>query len=751
MLGESHSVTRSVATAAGLAAVLGTVIVLATVGAAGVATTEALAQSTNETNITVHEDPETVGERGDLDRVGGWLNTRLADRLRENSLRLSEDQYEAADRLLGDDFQRRLGQYAHVAGETGGVSEETPQAFERARNRQRNLTSTAREFDDTYEDYQEARDRRDTAATRRHARQLTRLAQEAGQQGTGARRALGTIENETGTDTSNIRRRVRNVTRELEETAEEVRVETFVDTRLSVRTNRSVASFTSPAELRGRLRLANGTAVTNRTIRLRIGPSTHRTTTAPDGTFRVTYRPVLIAANATTVPVRYVPRSTAQYNGSGTRLSLRVRQVEPALRTTVAPDRVGYRDAFSADAVLVANGTAVPDVPVVTTLAGQPVGEATTDDRGRAVTGTSLDATVPPGDVTVRTTLGVSGRAIAPVTATTTLAVRETSTALTVDASPDGNTVVVTGRLTAGDDGAKPVPSQDIVVDLGGTARTVRTDSEGRYRATVTRSALSGVAADESAGVRARFDGAGTNLESAAANASVVLPAGSDGGASGDGPIVELVEAAQESVPLVERIEAAQESVPLAVWVGLGVLGLLLAAGYGWGRWGPAESPPWLANLGEPVGAVLARVRAWRRADAETTPATTGGGEESSPAPTEPAEGAEAADEGPLATARDALAAGDSEGAVVAAYGAVRASLGDRFDVGEGRTVRELLAACEDRLDADAYATLETLTDAYERTVFAPGEVEQAGQRAVEAAQTLLEPGPTDSGEPADD
>ena len=722
---------RSVATAAGLAAVLGTVIVLATVGAAGVATTEALAQSTNETNITVHEDPETVGERGDLGRVGGWLNTRLADRLRENSLRLSEDQYEAADRLLGDDFQRRLGQYAHVAGETGGVSEEATQAFERARNRQRNLTSTAREFNDTYEDYQEARDRRDTAATRRHARQLTRLAREASQQGTGTRRALGTIENETGTDTSDTRRRVRNVTRGIEETAEEVRVETFIDTRLAVRTNRSVASFTSPAELRGRLRPANGTAVTNRTIRLRIGPSTHRTTTAPDGTFRVTYRPVLIAANATAVPVRYVPRSTAQYNGSATRLSLRVRQVEPTLRTAVAPDRVGYRDAFSVDAVLVANSTAVPDIPVATTLAGQPVGEATTDDRGRAMTGGSLDATVPPGDVTVRTTVGVSGLAIAPVTTTTTLAVRETSTALTVDASPDGDTIVVTGRLTASDDGAKPVPSQDIVVDFGGTARPVRTDSEGRYRTTVTRSALPGVTAGESVGVRARFDGTGTNLESVGADTSVVVPE-ADGGS------------------VASRVTALLNLVPSAVRVGLGVVGVILGALYGWRRWIATEPPAWPARLGRPINAVRVRVRAWRPGG-DAASATDEGSDDPTPAPTEPTESTGATDEGPLAAARDALAAGDTDGAVTAAYGAVRASLGDRFDVGEARTVRELPVACEDRLDVDAYATLETLTDAYEQTVFAPDDAGQAGQRAIEAARALLDTGVSGSSEPADD
>jgi len=95
--------------------------------------------------------------------------------------------------------------------------------------------------------------------------------------------------------------------------------------------------------------------------------------------------------------------------------------------------------------------------------------------------------------------------------------------------------------------------------------------------------------------------------------------------------------------------------------------------------------------------------------------------------------------------------AGDTEGAVIAAYGAVRASIDDRFDVGEARTVRELLAACEGRLDADSYAALETLAGAYERTVFAPGETDQAGQQAIEAARALLDAGVSGNSEPADD
>jgi len=616
-------VARSDVTAA---AVLVAVVVLVALGAAGATTEGVAAQSTNGTNITVHEDPETVGEGGDLDRVGEWLGARLTDRLRENSLRLSEGQYEAADSLLGDDFQQRLDQYAYVAGETGSVSEGATQAFERARSRQRDLTSTAEEFDGTYEDYREARDRRDTATARRHARELYRLAQDAGRQGTETRRALESIENETGADTADIRRRVRNVTQEIEEVAEEVRVETFVDTRLTVRTNRSVASFTSPATLRGRLRLANGTAVANRTVRLRIGPSTHRTTTAPDGTFAVTYRPVSIAANATSVPVRYVPRETAPYNGSAARLSLRIQQVEPTLRTTVDPDRTRYRDAFSVDAVLVANGTAVPDVALVTTLAGRTVGEATTDDRGRVGFDGTLDATVPPGDATVRTTVGASGRAVAPVTATTTLAVRETPTALTVDASPADGRVVVTGRLTAG---AEPVPSRDVVVGIGGTTRTVRTDSEGRYRTTV----VSGVTAGESVEVHARFDGTGTNLEPAVANTSVVVPGASGGGSA------------------VSRVVALLAVVPLAVRVGLGVLVLVLGALYGWSRWVAGEPPAWLARVGRPPGAVLARVRAWRRSEGDATRATDEGSDGPTPAPAEPTGASDTTGGGPLGAA----------------------------------------------------------------------------------------------------
>lgn len=743
----------------------GLLVALIAVGIGSVATTTALAQSadvSNETaklNVTIHEDPRAVDGQGDLQRVGGWLSGRLIEQLRKSSVHLSQERYEMADDILGEEYQQRLGQYADVAGDTGeSVPEQATQDFEQAQQHQRKLINTSEAVEETRENYQNARDRNDTAAARRHARELIRLAREASEQETEVNQALRSLENRTGADTTDVSQRLEYVTRETRREAARVQNATFSRTRLRVETNRSLASFTSPAPIRGRLRLGNGSRVENRRIRLQIGRTTYTTTTSAEGRFVVRYRPVLIPANATTVPVRYIPRTTAPYTEAQDQVSLTIQQVEPSLQLTATPDRPRYGNEVAVESALLVNETGVPNVPLVTTLAGLPVDQVRTDDTGRVRVNVTPGASVPPGQASLRTGVAVRNRAIAPVNATTTLTIRETPTTLSVDAAPEDGSIIVTGRLAPGTDRTDQIPPQNIVITIGETTRTVRTDSMGRYRTAIPRSAVSGESGGDTSRIFAEFDGEGTNLESATAEASVTLPA--SGGATGDdsgfGIRIGALALGMLSVLTLPYV--------LLRWRGdLDAYLDRLSDRMGNTRVGRIVSEvlamiplvyvlrQWSENvdayiddlsdrmsntrLGQIVSEVPARIRAWRQSESEepVTPAPERTDQSPSPEP----EQAMTTENSWLGEARSAYARGKTESAVIIAYRGVRGVLTDQFDIPESHTARELLGVCERHLDSETYTSLETLTELHERTVFGSAAIGETSQQAIDVAQSI--------------
>lgn len=731
----------------GVIVTCGVLVALIAVGMGGVATDSALAQSTNETNetgesnVTIHEDPRTVGDQGDLQRVGGWLSGRLIDQLRQNSIHLSQDQYELADSLLGEEYQQRLGQYADVAGETGeSVPEQATQDFKQAQQNQRKLTNTSEKVAETREDYQDARDRNDTAAARRHARELLQLARAASEQETEADQSLRSLENRTGADTTDIRQRLDNVTREIQRVAMRIQNATFSPTQLQVETNRSVASFTSPAPIRGHLRLANGTRIDNRRIRLRIGRTTYTTTTSAEGRFVVRYRPVLIPANATTVPVRYIPRTTAPYTEAQDQVSLAIAQVEPSLQLSVTPDRVRYGDEVLVESTLMVNETGVPNVPLVTTFAGQSGDHIRTDDAGKVRVNATLGAAVSPGEARLQTGVAVRNRAIAPVNATTTLTIRETPTTLSVDATPDTGNIIITGRLSLGIDQTDQLPPQDIVISIGEAARTVRTDSQGRYRTVVPQSAISGTGAGDTLRVSAEFDGAGTNLEPATAETSVTLPAAGEAtndetgfrsriGAIADNTIGAIADNTRSRPWIVGAIVFGYLSVVLLVYVlrqrSESVDAYIHRLSDRMGN----------TRLGQIVSEVFARIQAWRQSESEGPVG---------PIPEEPEQGLTPEPDQAMPTenswvdeARNAYGQGKTDRAVMIAYRGARGVLADQLDIPESHTAREVLQVCEPYLDPETYANLETLTEFHEWTVFGPTAIGETSQEAIDVAESI--------------
>lgn len=719
---HEYSVHRSVATVVGLT-VLGVLVAVAILGTVGVATESVAAQPTNETNATQHENPETVGERGDSDRLRNWLSGRLTDRLRENSIRVSQGQYERADDVFGEGFEQRLGQYVDVAGETdedsgsdtegdedSGSDTEDQTAFERAQNGQSRFTALRQEYDDTYTAYRESRARGDPAAARQQARRLRQLEREIRQVGGSVTLSLRSIENGTGENTSDIRRRVQRVVQNVTELQDEVRAETFVETELTASTNRTVASFVDPVDVRGRLVTANDTAVADRSVRIRVGQRTMETTTGPNGTFSVTYRPILVRVDTATVPVRYQPDPTSQYLGTTTNVTLAVEQVDPSLELATTPDSARFGEAFTVEAVLSVDGRAVPGVPMGVTLSGGALGETATDSDGTAQLSGTVPAGIPPSSAPVDAVVVPENRAIGPVNASTGLVIRGSPTDLSASARITSAGVVVDGELVAlsADGDTTAVPSQPVVVTVGNVTRTVRTDDGGQYEATVPVTAVTGSEVVEPVPVRARFDGSRTNLESARAetrlNESDLAGAVGQTGQTADG---------NSGGPTGEFLAWTRGDLVTVLLFGGGVL-----------AW------------------------RWRRRDGDDQKPVA---DESVPPTEEPPKSTESPDRSPLADARDALSTGASDRAVIAAYTAVRAALTDRFDVGQSQTPREFLAACDQRLDPETHAALRTLTELYEQTVFAPEAIDAASQEAVDAAQSLLDTTPAQRGEVGDD
>jgi len=703
-----YGVHRSVGTATGLTLILGLLVAVAAVGGVGVATEPVAAQSATETNTTYHENPDAVAQEGDSERVRAWLSDRLTDRLRENSIRISQGQYERADDVFDDEFEQRLGQYVDVTGETdedvgSGTEEQT--AFERAQSEQTRLAALRAEYDETYTAYLEARQRGDSAAARQHARRLQELTGEIRALGGSVTRTLQSIENETGTDTTDIQQRINRTVQNVTRLQEAVQTETFVETELTVRTNRTVASFVTPVRVRGRLVTENDTAVANRSIRIQVGRRVVDTTTGSNGTFAVTYRPTLVRIDARTVPVRYQPDPTSPYLATTTNASLEIEQIDPSLELAITPKSARFAERFTVEAMLSVDGRAVPGVPIATTLSDSAVGKTTTGSEGTARVEGAVPAGIPPANATVNAVTIPENRAIGSVIASTDLVVRESPTDLSTSARIRSDEIVVKGTLAGvSDDGNMiAVPSQPVVVTVGDITRTVRTDDDGQYVATVAVTAVTESEAEAPVLIRAQFDGSGTNLESASAqtrfNASVIAASSGQAGSTTDAIV--------------------------SGWADLGgMVAVLLAAG-GLAWW-------------------------WRQRDVEIDETTIGDASGALTGETASTTDMDTPERTPLAEARDALSAGDTDRAVIAAYGAVRRTLTERYDSGQTQTPREFLATCEERLDPEASTALHTLTEMYEQTVFAPGDIE-VPSRAIDAARSLLDTAASERGEIADD
>lgn len=482
---------------------------------AGADIVPAQATPTNNTSVQ-QENPYEVDESGDTDALRSYLAERLAERLGESSVEISQGQYEQGQSVLGDEYDSILEQYVDVAGGAGDNPD--AESFEQARESQRQYSQLLQEYNETYQAYQEARAAGNATRARELARELNRLATQIEEAGGNVTRSYTRVENTTGADLSNASQAIENTTQGVSEQQETVVSETFVETTLTARADAETVEFDSPARITGRIVLENGTALANETATLRIGPQTRTVETDGVGSFALDYQPVRISANADNLSVRYLPADGSVYLGSNATLALGVEQATGDLTLTVENEISTFGDRVVVDGRATVNGTPVPHARVRVSVGDVSLGTVKTGTDGRYSVAAALPATVPTGDATVEAQIVPGDRAVRSDSVSGGLRIERTSTALSVNANETAEGIRATGTLRTAD--GRPLAGRTVELRVNGTTvATVDTGSDGGF----ARSVSLGEGHSGTVTVAAVFDQPQGNLESSTAEQQVDL------------------------------------------------------------------------------------------------------------------------------------------------------------------------------------------------------------------------------------
>ncbi|WP_254535884.1 DUF4129 domain-containing protein [Halomarina litorea] len=650
-----------------------------------------IAQATPPDNVTNgsvrHRDPAAVGEDGSVEDLRRWLVGQLAGRLDGGAIQLSEGDYDAARRLLGDQYSKRLDQLVDVVGDT-----ETTRTLNRTRENQEETTEAVREYRETAEEYREARENGNNTRARALGRELELISERVTRNANETRAGYGRLGNQTGADFTEASVAIANVSANVSETQAEIRDELFRETNLTASADGETVSFTDPLVVEGELRTENGTAIGDEPIRLRVGNRTYATQTDDEGRFTVTYRPVTLPVDATNVTVEFRPANRSAYLRSATTLPVRVEQVTPTVSVNRTPSAVAYNETLTVTGRVSADEVGAP-APVAVVVGDRRVARGRADGNGTYRIRVSLPASVDAGERPVRAVVPLEGRALARAEASATVTVEETATALSLDARQVADrTVQVSGRLTTASGEALGDRTVRIEHD-GSELTTVRTDASGQFR---TRVDVPEATPDNGTfAVNATFAGSGTNLDRAQGGATVELVDLTDGdpeNSYGDG-------------------------------VGGQVAGLLLR--------NPVALASLLAGLLVLAGAGAYAVLTGSDADDDITDSVDEGveaGGESAPEPTSATSMAALLDR-----ARGQISEGSTDAGVVTLYAATRRLLEAGLPDEYGRTHWEFYRSARERLDGGESGVLRELTEAYERAAFSPDST------PTERAQALIE------------
>ncbi|WP_239642108.1 hypothetical protein [Natrinema versiforme] len=464
-----------------------------------------------------HRNPDSYSEGGNIEGVENWLTDQLTSQLGDGAIQLSEGEYELANEYVGEEYRDRLSQYADVAGQTEGESLE--EDFEEAGENQSRLSEAVADYRETKEEYEAAREAGNEERARELARELETLANEIETLGGSVRESYDEIEAATGANLSESDAAVEEVNNDIQTEQETVREQQFEETELTLEPERTDISFTEPLIAAGELRTADGNPIANEEIQLAIGNHSERVATDSAGRFTLEYRPANESLSTDELEVQYVPETQSTYLGDETTVNVSIEQSEPAVSLNEASNEVSYGEEATVVGEVTVDGVPVDGVTLAVVLEGERIGTAEVQN-GIFGTSATIPASVENGDQDLRVRLPFEEQALAAAADATTVTVRETESALSVEATSVGEReLMVNGTLaTAGGDG---VASQTVQFRIDGmTVSSVTTEDGGTFGDTVT---VPESVDEGEVTVSATYDGRGSNLEPATVETVITI------------------------------------------------------------------------------------------------------------------------------------------------------------------------------------------------------------------------------------
>nr|WP_239642277.1 hypothetical protein [Haloarcula amylolytica] len=671
-------------------------------------------ETPTDDNETQQENPDSVSDGEYGDETAAWLARTMGGRLENSSIALSNEQYEQAQSVLGDDYDKRLEQYVDVAGDTSSDTDDTAaREFEAARENQRNLTNEVQRYRQQYTAYQAARERGNEREARITARAMERTASNISDRSRELNRNFERIENTTSVDLSSGQTEINETTENVTATQAAIREETLVGTTLTVQARDSTASFSDPGTVSGQIRTENGSVIADEAVELRIGNRTQTVRTDSSGVFETQYRPRSARLGSQSVPVEYVPDADSVYLSDDTTFTIDVKQVTPNATSEIAPGTVGYGDRLNATASVTVESRGVDGVPVEFTVGDTVVARTTTGPNGTATASTRAPASVNDGERVVVARVPYENRAIAGVQSETPVVVVETQTTLSVSASRTDDGALARGQLqtVAGD----PVAGRPVRLQVGaGGTQLVETNRNGSFQ-----TVLEYPQNNETVTVTATYDEPSSNLGNA--TATTTLAAGAGGG---NPPVGSDSDSDLLIDTLVAILFGSDENPEVAF--GNGIIGY-----------------SWLPVLGGGV-ALAVVVGAWfivsRRRQSQVNTTSSVEATEVSMSGSDQATTPSNATSPTFADRVDTyLDSGDYDAATMVAYTAVHDELAVKNGIDEGATHWELLQQSQEHgVPEERMADIETVVEAFETAAFAPTSVDPSrAEAAVERARKI--------------
>lgn len=589
----------------------------------------------NDTTVQ-QRNPDEVGGSQSLSALERQLADRVSRQIESGAVNLSRGQYDQVrDSLSDSQYESLLNRYTDVASQTG--NENQSRVFRRMRDRQRAYATAAERYWRLYDLYngtanvsapeyqrlvanlsfvsnetinrtestslsstestdgatldatsttastQSNQTAQNTSAIdfntsqrRQLARQLQQRWRAVDRNGTTLIRTYREFADLTAENYSAAIRSVQTSRQTISRTQLVVRERWLIVVNLSARTTKPNGSFVDPIEIAGRLTTANGTPIRESAVTLDIAGQPYRAVLNQAGEFAVSYRPTTIPMNATNVSVKFVPTRSSAYTSSPANVSVAITQATPNVSVRTTPDAVGFNETLRVSGQVGADDTGAANVPYLVTLDNRVLDRNTTALDGSFDTAVSIPATIQTGEHTAEVSLLLTDQALAPANASTAVTVQERPSELSLRvAAVEGRSIRVAGRLYV--PGAGGVTGERVRLIANGTdIGSVRTGASGRFNTTVLvpASALNGGLTADSTRLRlqAAYDNDRSNVRASVAQTRVTIsqtPWLLIGGAT----VVLIVGVLAGGYLLSRRVSGGRDSVSESVGSGGGPYG----------------------------------------------------------------------------------------------------------------------------------------------------------------------------------